>query len=145
VYFKSSYRFPYCLKDYLNPKHYVRYAKGFWQRGTRGYAYSDLWSFDHYMASILVQALPTFKNSHPDNISYFILDKDAHLLFDVVQESDVLQRAMDEWDAMIDNIVTILYTAYVDEDTSYHLDAEEYEKVQGVMFDFAKYFGHFWN
>lgn len=141
---KSSYRFPYCLKDYLNPRHYYGYLKGFWQRGTRGFAYSDLWSLDHYMAEILVNTLPTYQNRHPDCHTYYLLDKDEHMLLEGKWTDEDMKRAEDEWDAMIDNIIKVLYDAYLNPDTAYY-GGHDYEKIQGVMFDFAKYFGHFWN
>jgi len=127
----------------LDPRYYIEYFKGFWQRGTRGFADSDLWSLDHYIANILFRALPYYQNRHPDCHVYYFLDKDEYFFFEDRPEDWDEQQAMDEWDAMVDNIINTLYVAYIDPESAY--DTKNEEAVQKVMADFAYYFGHFWN
>ena len=49
----------------------IRWLKRFWERGTKGYCYEDLWEFDHFLSRFLVRALREFKancHTYPNDI-----------------------------------------------------------------------------
>ncbi len=38
-------------------------VKGFWQRGTRGYADYDVWNFDHYLAGVIAGGVQKLRDT----------------------------------------------------------------------------------
>lgn len=47
----------------LRYRYVKRNLQAFWQRGRRGYADTDLWSFDSYLAGVLVKALAQLRDT----------------------------------------------------------------------------------
>lgn len=100
---KSPYRFPYCLRDYLNLKHYYYYAKHLYQRMKHGVSDYDMYNFDSRLIEVLLYALPRFKNVNSKYVFYH-LPEDSKLFY-YNYDGKAQQEAMDRWDAMIDEII----------------------------------------
>ena len=100
---KSPYRFPYCLRDYLNLKHYYYYAKHLYQRMKHGVSDYDMYNFDSRLIEVLLYALPNFKNINSEYVIYHFPEDFEIFCYD--HDDDARQEAMDRWDAVIDEII----------------------------------------
>uniref|UniRef100_A0A6M3KZI9 Uncharacterized protein n=1 Tax=viral metagenome TaxID=1070528 RepID=A0A6M3KZI9_9ZZZZ len=49
----------------------INWIKMFWERGTKGYCYCDLWSFDNWLSKVIASGLREFKSkttTYPNDI-----------------------------------------------------------------------------
>lgn len=140
---KSAYRFPYCVtRTYSRPSHYYYLFKHCYQRIKRGYSFADLWSMDEYLAKILIDALPHYKNTNHPYVSY-TLPEDSPGLVDYRTDEEI-KVAEERWDAMIDEIITGLEQVY-GEDPANPYSEKSHEASQKAMRLFAENFGTFWD
>jgi hypothetical protein len=139
---KSHYRFPYCLKDYVNPKRYLRVGQHWLERARKGYSFSDLWSLDYHIARIYIDALPTYQHRN-GTVLLYVLDEDrtdAH--YNGTYTDEERNEVMDRWDAMVDEIIAGLNAVYGDDGKLY--DEEAWKQLERSLQLVSKYFTSFW-
>jgi hypothetical protein len=79
----------------------IQEVKWFVQRGRRGYADCDLWSFDHYLAGMISVGLKDFRNrmhSHPGQLTVEAWDK---ILDEIAEGFDAANKIISDdlpWD-----------------------------------------------
>jgi len=117
LYYFLRYRIWFSLSEYW------RRFKGFFQRGRRGYARYDLWSFDVYLAEVIgngVHDLCKFSHGYPPEITW------------------------EEWERILTKISDgfLYYSKKFDEDEEF----EEREKRLDESLElFKKYFRNLWD
>lgn len=109
-------------------KDYWHYARVFIQRGRRGYADSDLWSFDYYLAKVIgngIKNLAKISHGYPDKFS-----------------------TSEEYDAML-NEMSDGFLSYVDEFDALEMEPKEAalasKKLKKSLALFKKNFENLWN
>lgn len=119
-------------------------VKRWYQRARYGYSTQDLWSFDFYLARMLIRALPAFKNS-TDTHALYLLEDDQALyskMYSTISEEEI-QAMQERWDDMIDNIIAGLQRMYKENgDIGYEI--EDYEEAKRAMHLIAEHIGHLW-
>ncbi len=133
----EAYRWPLWLYEYFKPRNYWSVIQHRWQRMNRGFSERDLWSFDYYLAHMLVQALPQFKNGNHGSLfttkEHFKLDK----------YTDEEWRAAEEaGDALIDGMVEGFQILAYKSVWSY--TEEDEEKIDFALDNLKEYWGAFW-
>lgn len=135
--FKSPYRFPYNFKnDYLRPKHYWYFLKACWQRITKGVSFEDEFSLDYYIASILLESLPKYKNE--GKYGEFVEFTTTPSF-----EQDEYEAGIDDWDMMIDAVWSAIYDIYKD-DSELIYDSAANERLDLALHVLADYFRGLW-
>ena len=114
----------------------------FYQRGRYGVSYEDEFSLDYYLARILLQSLPKYKNDGEYGEFVVFTDPDYVLEFDNVEEDPEYVVAMDTWDAKIDAVWSALYDQYESDD--YELQYKYKERFTASMEVFSNMFWALW-
>lgn len=137
--------------SWVSPHRWFRRARLFWQRGTRGFADEDVWSFDSYLTDIIVQGVAKLREN---NIGYpaSIIEDDA---LGVVIDDD--RENMDKWKAILSKIIRGFVARKMIADLDYYggemvenkvtrqlLARLEAERDEGMAL-FAKWFDALWD
>lgn len=115
---KDIYYWFYRLWNEWNPKHLLRRAKWFIQRGSRGYSDRDVWSIDWYISSWLPNALRQLRDNN-NGIPSVMLD-------DMTKEPD--EAAMEKADTKWKEVLTRMIVGF-----------EEYHKDKECIGEYATY------
>ncbi len=94
-----------------------------WQRLTRGWDDSELWSMDHSLAVVILPRLKEFRKKHggyPGSL-----------------------ETMEEWDAILDKMIAGF--EWFASDARFDANPIGYEDAQIGLDLFAKWYGHLWD
>jgi len=98
----------------------------FFQRGKRGYAYSDVWDFDSYLAKVLYGGLSELKEKtkaisiHPNEVSY------------------------EEWLSILDEMIEGFKARVECEDFEQYINNDVDKKLKRSLELLSKYFNNLW-
>lgn len=99
-YLKEIYYFFYRLWNY-QIKRFPKEVKYFFQRGIKGYADKDVWSFDHYLAHVILAGLLDIKKSKA-GIPATIDPTTNTREYDEKRWNDILDRMIDGFMLLVD-------------------------------------------
>lgn len=125
--FKSGYQFPRCLRDYLDPRHYIGALNHCYQRVVHGVSFRDIWGLDYSLGRMLLVALPNYKNGLPGVYATHVLEEDRALFeqeaycqdpAELDRLDDQIQVAKRRWDQALDEIMRVFRKHYGDIDVS---------------------------
>ncbi len=144
--FTGWHRLRYAItREYLNPIHWWWYLTNSYQRQQNGICEYDTFGFDNFLDRMLIQVLPTFKNSaegcygmkvlcrREDNCGCYDDPFNTNCSGDEECEKEKDERckaALAEWDEYIDQLVT---------DLKYIVDDDDSDRPMGVK-DWKKYY-----
>ena len=158
--FKSAFRYPHCIRDYINPKHWYRGTKWFIQRARRGWADSDAWgTYDHIASIIPPMCRHLIKCNNGTPMMMFreedVRREDGHI------SDEASDRAHKKWHKILNEIAEgFEYYDDVPDDfdwTDYDFKDEAFKKRYHEAYDaqkkksekamrlFSKYFGCLWD
>lgn len=113
------------------PGHIKDYIRDFFQRGRRGWAVSDTWSFYLYLAHVISGGLKDMKNNHW-GIPTDILEKHVGYQRQCEEWENILQEMIDGFEAVkkMDDYTELSKEKYI-----------EYEnKMKRALYLFSKYY-----
>ena len=115
-----------------------RKSKSFFQRGYRGWADEDIWSFDYYLSTIIIEGLAYLKRHQNTLPTYQPLGKET------------MEAAQKRWDSILDKIINAFKYAkmYIngDECITPTIWEEKYEKdYEEGMNLFKEHFFSLWD
>ena len=117
IYYFFRYRFPNSIRD-----KWMRF-KGFFQRGKKGYAYYDLWSFDWYLSGVIGKGLKELAEKHTGYPP------------DLTDE---------EWTNIL-NSMADGFLNYYEKEFNTHCEEADYEKLKVSLELFKTYFLGLWD
>ena len=118
--------------------------RDFWQRGRRGYAYTDVWSLCSYLADWLPAALRQLKEKHVGVPNECIEAVGG----DIKNPGEVLEKADELWIARLEQMAQG-FEAFSKEDACGLQDEEQVKKIRklqdtGIRL-FAEHFMNLWD
>jgi hypothetical protein len=124
-FYLKFYRFFLHVKDF--PTDAYRETKWFIQRGKRGYADCDVWSFDHYLTDVFIGGIKQLKkNKHGYPITVVdekYLGEDGH----PTDEGDRINA--ENWDNILQTIINTFETASkIENDHWYYQETNRYSE-----------------
>lgn len=118
-------------------KDVYREVRDFFVRGWRGYADSDVWGMDWYLATI---TLPMLKKIQSNKVG-------VPIEFTVVDKKEIsMEEAEKTWNKVLQEMIDG-YDAFIKQDDI--VDIKEWKKLEKIrkqgFAQFSKYFGNLWD
>lgn len=113
----------YRIERALEPLHLRRHARNAWQRARRGYSNEDTYSFEDYLANVIIGGLTELRNrelAHPGGLD------------------------PEEWRAILDEII-IGFRTFLDDEKRFSDDAEVRAKIDRGWELFREWFPSLWD